>query len=160
MRIIVNNFEAKKDMDEVVSQDFPRQENCEYCHSLIELKKEDTFIGEYGCVRWKCPCCGKNNSIYDADGEDLTFSYFHYPQHFSDNRDDCVRQTDEEIEDNIKALIKNIRRDKKCGIEDSIRYVATSDTLILVADYDDEYSVIVAKNYQDTYLKYEAEDYV
>ena len=160
MRIIKNNVGKENNSVHVEPSDFPREETCKYCDSVIELEKKDTYIGQYGCVKWDCPCCGKPNTIDDLDGEELTPSYFHYPQHFSGcGDDDCVHQTDEQIEEHVKKLIKLIREDRKNGINNAMQYLATSDTLILVYDYGDEYSVIVAKNYQDTLLKYEDEDY-
>lgn len=160
MRIIKNNVGEENNSVSVEPPDFPREETCKYCDSVIELEKKDTYIGQYGCVKWDCPCCGKPNTIDDLDGEELTPSYFHYPQHFSRyGDDDCVHQTDEQIEEHVKKLIKLIRKDRKNDINDAIQYLATSDTLILVDDYGGEYGVIVAKNYQDTYLKYEDEDY-
>ena len=166
MRVIKNNVGKENNSIPVEPPDFPREETCEYCDSVIELEKKDTYIGEYGYVRWKCPCCGRNNSIDDLGGEELTPSHFHYPQHFTKIDDEynkiVYRQTDEEIENHIKDLIKYIRNDRDKGFkDDDIRYAGTSDTLILVDRYsgDDEYYVVVAKDYQETFLKFEDKDY-
>ena len=166
MKVLVNNFGKENDNASITPPDFPRDETCEYCNSLIRLDKQDTYIGEYGCIKWKCPCCSRINTIDDLDGEELTPSYFHYPQHFTKIDDEynkiVCRQTDEEIENHIKDLVKYIRNDRDKGFkDDNIRYAETSDTLILVDRYsgDDEYHVIVAKDYQETFLKFEDEDY-
>lgn len=136
---------------------FPMRCTCEYCESELEVDKNDVEIGELGLFKYKCPVCLKLNDL-DGEGINLTVENIEYPRHFFDfNNGKCV--DNEEINKDIKRLVNSLRNSNDKN--DTVRYTSYGDLFIFVQKlYDDEeYYIMVAKGYKDSYIPFEKRDY-
>lgn len=131
------------------------QVTCEECGSLLEITKNDVVIKDNGCSFYTCPCCNTEQlseiSEFDLD---LTIDNINYPQHFYDFTNGADL-SDEEILDDIKRGYEYCRKNKKdyyyCGSGNSIIFVFRLDG-------DEEYNIIVCKNYLEAFIPFDDED--
>lgn len=82
-----------------------------------------------------------------------------FPKHYNHSGENAVKLSDEEIDKYVRRLIEEFR--KSNSNNDWCRFTGTGDTLVTVYkfDGDEEYYVEVAKNYYETYIPFEVEDY-
>ena len=135
---------------------YPVKETCEYCGSVIELDEDDLNIGQYGAAYYICPVCGERCMADNVDGITLTADNIDFPKHFNHSVDG-VKLTKEDVKKYIKDGIKFFRENP-----DSFTYVTGSgNTGVMVLNYsgDEEYLVVVTKDYYDMNIPYEKEDY-
>ena len=134
--------------------------NCFYCDSELEITKEDTHIGWLGAAHITCPCCGEESMVDEIDGITLTKDNLKFPVHFY-RRTKGMRNI---VETNSSEIIKDIKR----GIEyfrtnkdEHSWYTSYGDLFLSVYRYpgDEEYFVMVAKDFYETYIPFEKEDY-
>ena len=142
MKIIQNNYEAP----------IIEEENfniiCEECNSVFEIEKEDCHIGQYGIAFVNCPCCGKEN-IIDEYSIDLNKNNLDFPTHYTHiatkNKETSFIEN-KEINNWIKESINWLEQNP----QETFRYGATGDTFTVVFNHEDEYWVVVTKDYYET----------
>lgn len=161
MKIVQNNFKSKNSLPKSKPKlIYPRKITCEYCNSELEYDKEDIIIGEFGVGFIKCPCCGEENMLEDEEGITLTVNNVEFPNHFHHTSlaTGAKDISAEEIKNYIKEAItyfKNHKEDSSYNIE-----CGTVCVTVFRCDGDQTYHVIVTKDFYETELEFETEDYV
>ena len=138
---------------------FPLRTTCEHCESELEIEKDDVYVGYRGAHMVKCPVCGEVTWVDEIDDVRITKKNVKFPDHFY--RMGTSKEAKELSSDDIKSYISKAI-DYFRENPDSFCYDATSgDTDVTVYNYsgDKEYRIIVAKNYYETGIEYEPEDY-
>lgn len=156
MKVLKNNYNLEEDTITPKSI----QIKCDRCGSELEITVEDTYIGAYGAVYLICPCCNEETMVEELDGITLTKDNIKFPLHFvrTNKNMRCVKEIEpEEIEKEIKRGIEYFRINK----EEWAYYMGYGDMSITIFRYDgdEEYHVLVAKDYYDTYIPFESQDY-
>lgn len=151
MKVISN----KKENDS-----YPRRIICTECESELEYEENDLFMGSLGEMHISCPICNEKIALSDNEKNiKLTKDNVKFPEHFFNNsvENGAVDITDKKIEEDIRELIDFLRTNK----EEFVTYTEHGDTHISVSRFpmDEDYHVVVAKGYYDTYIHFEKEDY-
>lgn len=131
-----------KDMNE---QNLYRQK-CNECAAELEFSLEDTYIGALGARYVKCPICGEEIITEKCDGIELNSSNIEFPKHFIEPGG--VDINDSKIENWVRECLKIAEEsDKPYGY-----FVSTGsgNTMVILMAYEDEYEIIVAKDYYGT----------
>lgn len=158
MKILKDNFKK-------CSKENNKQPNlikiiCDKCDSELEIIKDDTHIGWLGAPFITCPCCGEDSMVDELEGITLTIDNLQFPIHFNRTNKD-IRQvlevSDEKIISEIKRGVTYLRKHK------DEHYWCTSygDLFVIVFRYkgDEEYSIMVTKDFYETDIPFEEEDY-
>ena len=133
MKIIQNNYTKENEVSE--------EYICEECNSVFEYEIYDIYTDKDGTERVNCPCCNHSCVVYTPTTEDnINFpkSFYQFGVH-----DGAVKIDNKEITFWIKDCINWL----KDNPNESFRYRGSGDTFICVFNHDDEYYVMVAKNY-------------
>lgn len=136
MKIIQNNYTRENEVSE--------EYICEECNSVFEYDDYDIYIDKDGTERVDCPCCNHSCVVYTPTTEDnINFpkSFYQFGVH-----DGAVDIDNEEITSRIKEIIVWLKRHP----EESYRYMSGGNTFLCVFNHEDEYYIMVAKNYFDT----------
>lgn len=153
IKVIKNNFGKEEEEIKTVTT------ICYECDSELEVSEEDTYIGWLGARFATCPCCGSETMVDEMDGITLTKDNLEYPKHFlhESKYHGCKEVSTEFILGEIKRAIEYMRTDKDC---DAIEF-GSGDSSIHVYKYsgDNEYHVIVTRDWYETDIPFEAEDY-
>lgn len=162
MKVLKNNFnEIAAHTTEVKIEPYPRILTCESCESELEYEKSDMEVGVLGAMHVKCPLCGYNNML-DGNENDviLTKDNIEFPLHFFSHSKEggAVDICDNKhIKEYVNNAINYFRKNKN----EFAYFIASGNLYIAVykLDGDNEYDVIVAKDYYNTYIPFETEDY-
>ena len=139
---------------------FPLKIKCSECDSELEITEEDTHIGWMGARVINCPCWGGAVMVDELEGIKNTKDNLEFPVHF-------IRTTKglrNVVEINSDKIIKEIQR----GItyfrehkDEYYWYTSYGDLFLIVFRYsdDEEYFVMVTKDFYETYITFEDEDY-
>lgn len=158
IKVIKNNY--KRDLCEEINSSNTIKIHCNECDSELEIAEEDTHIGWMGARFINCPCCGEEAMVDELDGITLTKDNLEFPVHF-------IRTTKglrHIVEVNSDEIIKEIQR----GItyfrihkDEYYWYTSHGDLFLIVFRYsgDEEYFVMVTKDFYETYIPFEKEDY-
>lgn len=131
-----------KDMNE---QNLYRQK-CNECAAELEFSLEDTHIGALGARYIKCPICGEEIITEKCDGIELDSSNIEFPKHFIEPGG--IDTPDSEIENLVRECLKVAEKsDEPYGYFVSTGY---GDTMVILMAYEDEYEIIVTKDYYET----------
>ena len=154
MKVIKDN--SKKNNSNI----FPLKVVCENCSSELELEESDCYIGPFGAYYYTCPCCGDKVMLNEPEGITLTKDNLEFPTHYW-HYGNGYEVTEEEINTRVKEMIEDLRTNKSDD-DYGFLYTAFGDTFMLVKRYpsDEEYYVVVAKNFYDANVQFETEDYV
>lgn len=133
MRIIQNNYnEYTETTQEII---------CEHCNSVFEIDNSDIITpvddDEYVC----CPCCNRKVYLYEPNTKDnirFPTSYYHF-----ENGADII---DEEIDEWVRKCIEWLEENP----EESYKYIGSGNTFVVVFNHEDEYYIVVTKNYFET----------
>lgn len=162
MKVLKNNYKGIVTHESNVKiKPYPRKLICEKCDSELQYDVEDLEEGVYGAMHVTCPLCGHSNML-DGDEHDVTITKdnIKFPTHFHHTSvetgavDNCNA---EHVKKCVKKAIKYFRENK-----DEFAYATSSGTTTVhVFRYtgDEEYEVVVSKDYYSTYIKFEPEDY-
>lgn len=139
---------------------YPLKINCSECDSELEITEEDTYIGWMGARFINCPCCGNEAMIDELDGITLTKDNLEFPIHFNRTAKGLrhvVEVNSDEIIEGIKKAITYFREHK----EEYYWYTSYGDLFLIIFRYsgDEEYFVMVTKDFYETYIPFEKEDY-
>lgn len=159
MKVLKDNYSYNHNKDVKIENPYPRKTVCERCSSELEYDKSDIRIGEYGCAIVNCPLCG-HDSILDEECMTLTKDNVKFPEHFShtstENAVDVFNN--ETIKKYIHKAIDYLRK-----YNDTTHYGGhITGNLYLTVDKwngDENYEVTVSKDFYNTYIQFEAEDY-
>lgn len=162
---MVSNIKVLKDNSkniEVKEENtmFPLKIKCSQCDSEIEIVEEDTHIGWMGARFISCPCCGEEAMVDELDGITLTKDNLEFPVHFNRTTKglrNVVEVNSDEIINGIKKAITYFRENK----EEWNWYTSYGDLFLSVYRHpgDEEYFVMVTKDFYETYIPFEDEDY-
>lgn len=159
MKILHNNC-GKNNIQPVFPKSKTIKIECDKCGSELEITEEDTHIGWLGARFVTCPCCGEESMVDELDGITLTPENIQFPTHFTrvnKNLKDVKEVENEKIVNEIKRGILFLRTSK----EEFCWYTSSGDTFIIVFRYDgdEEYFVMVAKDFYETDMPFEEVDY-
>lgn len=130
MKIIENNYKQEKTIERIV---------CDNCNSVFEINEDDINIDRFEDRYVCCPCC--NNKVWI---DYVTKDNIEFPKHFScfkngvDIKDNTINNW---IKDSIKWLEENPN--------EPYRYIGTGNSIMIIFNHNDEYYIVVAKNYFD-----------
>ena len=160
MKVLKNNF-GKVDAIETTVNPYPRKHECENCGSELEYDKSDIYIGVYGSSHIKCPLCEYENML-DGNENDITLTkdnvefptHFHHTSKYTGAVDTC---NNENIKKYVREAIEYFRINKS----ESHWFSDSGNTMVYVFrfDGDEEYEVVVTKDYYSTYIPFEKVDY-
>ena len=150
------NIEVKEEKNII----YPLKINCDKCDSELEITEEDTHIGWLGARFITCPCCGKEAMVDELDGITLTKGNLEFPVHFNRTTKglrNVVEINSDEIIKEIQKAIAYFRVNK----DEYYWYTSHGDLFLIVFRYsgDEEYFVMVTKDFYETYVPFEIEDY-
>lgn len=136
MKIIKNNY----NYDEISTEEYV----CEECNSIFQYDDYDISIDANGFESVTCPCCNHRCIV----SVPVTEKNIEFPKNFYQFgvRDGAVDIDNEEITSQIKEIIVWLKRHP----EEPYRYMASGNTFLCVFNHEDEYYIMVAKNYFDT----------
>ena len=160
IKVLKDNNINKKYAKEKNNITFPLKIHCSECDSELEITEEDTYIGWLGAKYITCPCCGQEAMVDELDGITLTKDNIKFPIHF-------IRTTKglrSVIEVDSDEIVKEIQRGiTYCRERKSEHYWFTShgDFFLIIFRYsgDENYFVMVTKDFYETYIPFEQEDY-
>ena len=167
MKVIQNNYKNQsRDPHQLPEQTKPRVEKvnleCENCGSVLEVSREDVHIGWLGLPFVTCPCCNYEMDVeeFEDDAIDICASNVKYPTHFTVSSKDfrAIEISDEEINKWIQQGIGYFRNNP----EEYYWYMASGNSMVHMYkfDGDEEYYVIVSKDYEHGLIQFEDEDYM
>ena len=139
MRIIENNY--KYDL----AKDYEIEYICESCNSVFQYNDDDIEFGECEDEYVKCPCCGHKCLV----AEKVTEKNIEFPKSFYEfggNNTKSVNISDNEITKNIKECISWLKKNPN----ELYRYMAHGSMFLCVFNHEDEYYIMVTKNYFDS----------
>lgn len=163
MKVLKDNYQKKSDEMpvKVEIKPYPRIWICEDCGSELEYEKSDLRMGVLGCMYLDCPCCGRDNMIEDNESTIiLTVDNVEFPTHFfhTSKEDGAVDIcNNEEVKNYIRRAIEYFRKNKE-----EFAWESGSGNLRVIVfryDGDENYEIIVTKDYYETYIPFESEDY-
>ena len=149
-----NNIKAEKKMLDVLKI------HCSECGSELEITKDDTHIGWLGAAFINCPCCGQESMVDEMDGITLTIDNIEFPVHF--------HRTDLELGNAKEVSASEIKKEIQRGVEHFRNnkdafcwYTSYGDLFLVMFRYpgDEEYWVVVTKDFYETCIPFEKEDY-
>lgn len=163
---MVSNIKVLKDNSNKVEVQeenttlYPIKINCSQCASELEITEEDTHIGWLGARCITCPCCGEESIVEEIDGITLTKDNIEFPKHFMRTNKEMRRVKEIEppaIEKEIKEGIDYFRENK----DEWVWFTTYGDLFIVIFrnSEDEDYYITVTKDFYETYIPFEREDY-
>ena len=136
MKIIQNNYTKENEVSE--------EYICEECNSVFQYDDYDTDIDEYGDEFVICPCCGHKCITYER----VTIKNIEFPKSFFQfgTKEDSAHISNELVTKDIKKCLEWLKNNP----DEPYRYIASGDTFLCVFNHEDEYYIMVAKNYFET----------
>ena len=139
MKIIQNNYELYNTLEE--------EYICEECNSVFEYNDYDVYVDSETYNEYViCPCCNHKCIVSVPTTEDN----IEFPKSFYKfgEKEGAVKISDKEITSKIKDCIIWLKNNPK----EPFRYIGTGDTFLCVFNHEDEYYIMVAKDYFDAYI--------
>ena len=132
MKIIQNNYDCKT-TEEII---------CEHCNSIFELDEndDDIIISDDDDNYVYCPCCGQKVYLYEPNTKDN----IRFPTSYHAFKNG-VNIDDEEINKWVKECIEELEKNP----EEYFKYIGSGNTFVVVFNHEDEYYIVVTKNYFD-----------
>ena len=159
IKILKDNSKNIESKEENIAM-FPLKIKCSECDSELEITEEDTHIGWLGARFITCPCCGEESMVDELDGITLTKDNLEFPVHFNRTTKGLrhvVEVHSDEIINGIKKAITYFRENK-----DEWNWCTSHGDLFLSVyrhSGDEEYFVMITKDFYETYIPFEKEDY-
>jgi len=117
---------------------------CEECNSVFVYEDYDIYVDKNGVESVTCPCCNHRCIVsVPVTEKNIEFPKSFY--HFDENKG-AVKIDNNEITSRIKESIVWLKRHP----EEPYKYVGSGNTFLCVFNHEDEYYIMVAKNYFDT----------
>ena len=158
MKVLENRYNAKEVKGEKIPDVLTI--HCNECDSELEITENDTHIGWLGARFITCPCCGEESMVDELEGITLTKDNLEFPIHFNRTTKGLrhiVEVHSDEIINGIKKAITYFRENK----DEWNWYTSHGDLFLSVYRYpdDEDYFVLVTKDFYETYIPFEREDY-
>lgn len=119
---------------------------CSDCGAELEYGYEDTYEGYAGYRHIKCPMCGYEVMCEEFDGVKLNSRNVEFPKHFY-HFDDGVDILDREVQDWVRRCLKQAEETKEpYGY---FFHTGSGNSMVVLMGYEDEYDIIVAKDYYE-----------
>ena len=135
-----------KVLNQDVDQTFYKQQ-CDECNAELEFAFDDTYEGALGARYLKCPVCGRE-IITEIDVPELNSDNIKFPLHFFEPGG--VDINDDEITNWIRECLKAAEEsDEPYGY---FVHAGTGNTKVVLMAYEDEYDIIVTKDYYETMI--------
>ena len=136
MKIIQNNY-----INNYVEEDTIQEIICEHCNSVFEIDDDDIIRTDYDDEYVYCPCCNQRIYLYEPNTKDNI--NFPTSYHAFENGVDI---TDEEINKWVRECVEWLEKNP----EEPYKYIGSGNTFVIVFSHEDEYYIVVTKNYFDT----------
>lgn len=134
-----------KVLNKNVEQTFYRQ-HCEECHAELEFAFDDTYEGALGARYLKCPVCSREVMTHELEGIELNSNNIEFPKHFFGPGG--VNIQDDEIQKWVRQCLKAAEEsDEPYGY---FLQAGTGNTKVILMAYEDEYNIIVTRDYYET----------
>jgi len=130
-------------------QIFYRQ-HCEGCDAELEFAFDDTYEGALGARYLKCPICGREN-ITEINTPELSSNNIKFPLHFFEPGG--VDISDEQINDWVYKCLKTAEESNE--LYGFFMQTGSGNTKVILLAYEDEYNIIVTKDYYEMSVKRE-----
>ena len=162
---MVSNIKVLKDNSKNIevkeeNKDVPLKIKCSECDSELEITEEDTHIGWMGARFINCPCCGKEAMVDELNGITLTKDNLEFPVHFKRTTKGLRNVVEVDSDEIIRGIQRGVTyfREHK---DDYCWYTGYGDLFLIVFRYsgDEEYFVVITKDFYETYIPFEREDY-
>lgn len=158
MKVLKNNYNSEETTKEVKPNVLTI--NCEKCDSELEITENDTHIGWLGARFITCPCCGEESMVDELDGITLTMDNLEFPIHFNRTTSglrNVIEVSPNKIIKEIQDAIMFLREHKDMDY----KYVSYGDLFVIVFRYegDENYFVLVTKDFYEVDIPFEKEDY-
>ena len=119
---------------------------CDECRAELEYEYDDTYEGYAGMRHIKCPECGYEIMSEDFDSVELNSSNVEFPKHFY-NFGNGVDIDNERIQEWVRNCLKKAEESEEpYGY---FLHTGTGNSVVILMVYEDEYNIIVAKNYYE-----------
>lgn len=135
MKIIQNNYTKENEVSE--------EYICEECNSVFEYDDYDVWVDSKNDKYVTCPCCN-HSCIVSVPTTEKNIEFPKSFYQFGVN-DGAVDIDNEEITSRIKEMIVWLKRHP----EEPYKYMGSGNTFICVFNHEDEYYIMVTKNYFD-----------
>lgn len=162
MKVLKNNYQTNfKDETKQTINPYPRTCICEQCRSELEYEESDLRMGALGCVYLDCPLCGRDNMLEENENSVIiTADNVEFPTHFfhtSEENGAVDICNNNEVKERIRNAINYFRKNK----EEYVWQSQCGNLFLVVFRYegDENYEVVLTKDYYDTYIPFESEDY-
>ena len=161
IKILKDNSKNIEVKEEKYIEPYPRKLICEGCQSELEYDESDLVMGEYGCMYVDCPICGEHNMLVDNEKSiTLTVDNIEFPVHFhhvSVETGAKERCNTEEIRYELCRAITYFRENK----EETDWHTWSGNLFVFVHRWsgDEEYEVVVSKDFYNMEIDFEDEDY-
>lgn len=128
---------------------------CEKCKTKIGYTQDDIEYKDYGVPYIRCPHCSSQTMLEEEDCLELNKNNVKFPihyYHFGEGKPIDDEQINKWVKESIEYLEKNPT--------EHFSYHASGDSIVFVIKYEDdeEYSIIVAKNYYSTSVSIDKEE--
>lgn len=158
IKIIKNNYKSHPNEEPIKNNKI--RIHCSECDSELEITEEDTHIGWLGARYITCPCCGEESIVEEIDGITLTKDNIEFPKHFMRTNKEMRRVKEIEppaIEKEIKKGIDYFRKNK----DEWVWFKTYGDLFVVIFrnSEDEDYYITVTKDFYETYIPFEREDY-
>ena len=133
-----------KVLNKEVGQTFYRQ-HCEDCHAELEFAFDDTYEGAIGARYLKCPVCAAEN-MTEVDVPNRSSNNIKFPLHFLEPGGVDISN------DQINAWVYKCLKAAE-GCDEPYGYfvqTGSGNTKVILLAYEDEYDIIVTKDYYET----------
>ena len=119
---------------------------CDMCGAELEFALNDTYIGALGARYVKCPVCGEEIMTEKCDDIQLNSSNIEFPKHFFEPSG--VDIPNSEINNWVRRCLKIAEEsDEPYGY---FVHTGSGNTMVILMAYEDEYEIIVTKDYYET----------
>ena len=161
IKILKDNSKNIEVKEEKQIEPYPRKLICEGCQSELEYDESALVMGEYGCMYVDCPICGEHNMLVDNEKSiTLTVDNIEFPIHFhhvseeTGAKDVC---NTEEIRERLRSAITYFRKNK----DEYIWHSWCGNLYVMVHKWsgDEEYKVVVSKDFYNMEIPFESDDY-
>ena len=160
IKVIQNNFN-QSELNKKEEKPLTVHTFCDHCDSELEVSEEDTHIGWLGAAFVKCPCCGQESMVDELEGITLTKDNIKFPVHFKRTKVGLKHVIEVHSDEIIKEIKRGIEFLRTSTDNDGYWYTSYGDLFVIVFkdDGDQEYYVMVTKDFYETDIPFEKEDY-
>lgn len=144
-----------------ITDEYPKKLICEQCESELEYEESDIYVGDLGAAYVRCPICGCEN-LLEGDSHEivLTEDNVKFPDHFF-HYDGNGRTVDLFDEETIRGYIKKGIKWLRTHPDEYKWFISSGDMYLDITKCidDEEYVVILCKDYYESYIPFGTKDF-